>query len=76
MDGNWNLRLRRLGGHDDDVLVKSDVTAADEPGARSGSNTQCRAAGTTRHSLGKGLLVLNRQNRPLRCRNVLSIDRV
>jgi hypothetical protein len=71
MDGNWNLRLRRLCGEDNNILMKSHIAAADEPCARSAGETRRSAASATRHNLVKGGMVLCGKDLSSQFRNVL-----
>ena len=56
--------------------MKSNITAADEPGARSASKTGCRAVDTTRRNLVDGFMLLGSKDRAARFRDVLPIDSV
>ena len=56
--------------------MKSNITAADEPGARSASKTGCLAAGTTWGYLVEGFMLLGSKDRAARFRDVLPIDSV
>ncbi len=76
MNCDWNLRLRGLGGEDNNVLMEGDRALANNACARTSCEGRRGTACTARSNLVKGRMVLSSKNLATLLRNILPVHQI